>query len=194
MEKIGIMGGSFDPPHKAHLQIAEAALDFLKLDRIVFVPAFAAPLKPLPHSASFADRLAMLKLALKKFRKKWEICEIERERGGVSYSVDTAEFLAEKNPGARMFWIIGTDQLACLHKWREIERLSKIVEFAVLQRGGAAAENENVAGFAKIARVPFEPADISSTQIRQMAKNGENVADFVDADVLNYIKENNLYI
>ncbi|MBR4597916.1 MAG: nicotinate (nicotinamide) nucleotide adenylyltransferase [Opitutales bacterium] len=195
MQKIGIMGGSFDPPHKAHLEISNAAFDFLDLDEIVFVPAFSAPLKPCPHFASFCHRLAMLKIALEKFGRKHRVLEIERERGGVSYSVDTAEYLRGVFPGARLFWIIGTDQLLSLHKWRDIERLSGIVEFAVLQRGGESLrENENLPKKTKIARVEFEPMEISSTQIRRALKNGESAADFVDENVLKYIKDNKLYI
>ena len=195
MQKIGIMGGSFDPPHKAHLEISAAAFDFLGLDEIVFVPAFSAPLKPRPHFAGFEDRLEMLRLALEKFGRKHRVLEIERERGGMSYSIDTAEYLKKMFAGARLFWIIGADQLRSLHKWREIGRLSEIVEFAVFQRGAEPlAENPNLPKNTKISRVKFEPMDVSSTQIRLAVKNGEDVSDFVDENVLNYIKDNKLYI
>ena len=195
MQKIGIMGGSFDPPHKAHLEISNAAFDFLSLDEIVFIPAFSAPLKPQPHFASFADRLKMLGLALQKFGRRHRVLEIERERGGVSYSIDTAAYLKEMFGGAKLFWIIGADQLRSLHKWREVERLSQIVEFAVFKRGEEPlAKNPNLPKNAKIIPAEFEPTDISSTQIRLAVKNGEDVSDFVDENVLNYIKDNKLYI
>ena len=194
MLKIGIMGGSFDPPHKAHLEIANAACESLSLDEIFFIPAFSAPLKPNPHSASFGDRLEMLKIALGNFGRKFRILEIERERGGVSYSIDTVKFLRKKIKGARFFWIIGTDQLLSLHKWRNIEELANLVSFAVVKRGAEKMENPNLPECAKIEVVPFEPMEISSTCIREKLKNGNFENDFVDENVLNYIKEKKLYI
>lgn len=194
MLRIGIMGGSFDPPHKAHLEIANAACGSLNLDEIFFIPAFSAPLKPNPHYAGFADRLEMLKIALKNFDKKFRILEIERERGGVSYSVDTVKFLRKKIKGAQFFWIIGADQLLSLHKWRGIEELAKLASFAAAKRGAEKMENPNLPKCARIEIVPFEPIEISSTDIRQNLKNGNFENDFVDENVLNYIKENKLYI
>ncbi len=194
MLKIGIMGGSFDPPHKAHLEIANAACEALGLYEIFFIPAFTAPLKPNPHIASFDDRLEMLKIALKKFGKKYRILEIEKERGGISYSVDTVKLLREKIKDARFFWIIGTDQLLSLHKWHNIEELAKLASFAVAKRGNEKMENHNLPNYAKIEVVPFEPMEVSSTEIRENLKKGNFENDFVDENVLNYIKEKKLYI
>lgn len=194
MLKIGIMGGSFDPPHKAHLEIANAACEALGLYEIFFIPAFTAPLKPNPHIASFDDRLEMLKIALKKFGKKYRILEIEKERGGISYSVDTVKLLREKIKDARFFWIIGTDQLLSLHKWHNIEELATLASFAVAKRGNEKMENHNLPNYAKIEVVPFEPMEVSSTEIRENLKKGNFENDFVDENVLNYIKEKKLYI
>lgn len=194
MLKIGIMGGSFDPPHKAHLEIANAACEALGLDEIFFIPAFSAPLKPNPHIASFDDRLEMLKISLKKFGKKYRILEIEKERGGISYSVDTVKFLIEKIKDAQFFWIIGTDQLLSLHKWHNIEELARLASFAVAKRGNEKIENHNLPNYAKIEVVPFEPMEVSSTEIRENLKKGNFENDFVDENVLNYIKEKKLYI
>lgn len=194
MLKIGIMGGSFDPPHKAHLEIANAACEALGLDEIFFIPAFSAPLKPNPHIASFDDRLEMLKISLKKFGKKYRILEIEKERGGISYSVDTVKLLREKIKDARFFWIIGTDQLLSLHKWHNIEELATLASFAVAKRGNEKMENHNLPNYAKIEVVPFEPMEVSSTEIRENLKKGNFENDFVDENVLNYIKEKKLYI
>ena len=194
MLKIGIMGGSFDPPHKAHLEIANAACEALGLYEIFFIPAFTAPLKPNPHIASFDDRLEMLKIALKKFGKKYRILEIEKERGGISYSVDTVKLLRGKIKDAQFFWIIGTDQLLSLHKWHNIEELAKLASFAVAKRGNEKMENHNLPHYAKIEVVPFEPMEVSSTEIRENLKKGNFENDFVDENVLNYIKEKKLYI
>lgn len=194
MLKIGIMGGSFDPPHKAHLEIANAACEALGLDEIFFIPAFTAPLKPNPHIASFGDRLEMLKIALKKFGKKYRILEIEKDRGGISYSVDTVKFLIEKIKDAQFFWIIGTDQLLSLHKWHNIEELARLASFAVAKRGDEKMENHNLPNYVKIEIVPFEPMEVSSTEIRENLKKGNFENDFVDENVLNYIKEKKLYI
>ena len=192
--KIGIMGASFDPPHRAHLAVAEAARAFLGLDRVVFVPAFSAPLKARAHAAGFEDRLAMLRLALLKFPAPHEISTLERDRGGTSYSVDTARALAAANPGAELFWIIGADQLLQLHKWREVRELSGIVTFAALGRPGYPfGVPPEAAGFARVVRIPSEEEDVSSTKIRASLENMELPLDLVDAEVLNYIRENKLY-
>jgi nicotinate-nucleotide adenylyltransferase len=192
--KIGIMGASFDPPHKAHIAIASAAFEALDLDKIIFVPAFSAPLKQNPHHAPFEARLHMLELALENFPHPYEISQFEKEKGGVSYSIDTAAEISRKNPEAELYWIIGTDQLLQLHKWKDIETLGKIVSFAVFSRPGFAFNiPETLPSNMRISEIPFAPMGISSSQIRSSFKYPQMRLDLTDAKVLNYIKENKLY-
>ena len=192
--KIGILGASFDPPHRAHIVVAAAAFDALGLDKIIFVPAFSAPLKSVPHSVSFGDRLAMLKLALMDFPHPFEISETEKARGNVSYSIDTAKEIAQSNPTAELFWIIGADQLQQLHKWRDPEGLAKILSFAVFPRPEYPFEvPESLPQNLRIVKVPFAEMTVSSSQIRNALKNGQMCLDLLDTKVLNYIREKKLY-
>lgn len=194
LKKIGIMGGSFDPPHKTHIAAAERAREFLDLDEIFFVPAYSAPLKASPHEAPFEHRLKMLEIALKNFPGKYRIFDVEFKRGGASYSVDTARFFADMFKGGEFFWIIGADQLLQLDKWREIESLSKIVKFACLKRAGFNfAPPDGLPKSVRILEVPFAETPDSSTSARLTIKNGAKNLDFIDEGVLNYIRENKLY-
>lgn len=193
LSKIGIMGGSFDPPHLAHLKIAEAALRDLNLDGVFFIPANRAPLKGFEPRASFADRLNMLKLALENFKGRATILDLEQKRGGTSYSVDTAAALIKEYPNTKFYWIIGADQVESLHKWKDIEKLSKMVEFACFGRPGYSIKT-NLSDSVKIHKIGLEPMDVSSTQIRKMLALGVKKIEFLDEKVLNYIRENKLYI
>lgn len=187
------MGGSFDPPHKAHLEIANVAYEYLGLDEIFFIPAFSAPLKPNPHIASFEDRLEMLKIALKKFCKNFRILEIEKERGGISYSIDTIKFLKDEFNEAQFFWIIGSDQFLSLHKWHKIDELANLVTFVVAKRGDGVDVNPELPENVNLKFIPFAPMEISSTYIRKSLKEENFKNDFIDENVLNYIKENRIY-
>ena len=195
LSKVGIMGGSFDPPHLAHVKIAEAALRDLNLDGVFFIPANRAPLKGFEPRASFADRLNMLKLALENFKGRATILDLEQKRGGTSYSVDTAAYLIKEYPNTKFYWIIGADQVESLHKWKDIEKLSKMVEFACFGRPGYSLKiNDNLPTSVKIHKIELEPVDVSSTQIRKMLALGAKKIEFLDEKVLNYTRENKLYI
>lgn len=192
--KIGVMGASFDPPHKAHIAIAAAAADFLRLDSVIFVPAFCAPLKDHAHFANFEDRCKMLELALEGFAYPYEISRIEAQRGGLSYSVDTAAEIKKNNPQAELFWILGSDQVRQLHKWKDIKKLSEIVSFVCFKRTNYPFEkNEELPLSVKILQSPFEAQDVSSSKIRAELKNPQKHLDLMGAKVLDYIRKNNIY-
>ncbi len=192
--KIGILGASFDPPHKAHFAIASAAVEFLGLDKILFIPAFVSPLKKQNHEASFEDRFAMLGLALSEFKYEFEISDLEKSRGGLSYSVDTAKALHKQYPLAELFWLIGTDQLVQLDKWKDIDELSKLVKFACFKRPNYEFKiPETLKKQTQILNIPFAQIDLSSSDLREAFRKSENCLDLIDAKVINYIKENKLY-
>ena len=131
MKAIGLFGGSFDPVHSGHLLVAQAAREELKLDRLFFIPAAQSPFKPGNQPAPAAERVKMLRLALAG--KTWcEVDEQELQRGGVSYTIDTVNGYSSRYPGTELFYLIGTDHIAQLHKWREAEQLAKLVTFAAL--------------------------------------------------------------
>lgn len=194
--RVGIFGGSFDPPHRAHLSLAEAAFSELKLDRLIFVPAAQSPLKTRAPGASGVLRLAMLRAALAPFPRA-EISSWELEQGGTSWSVRTVEHFEDAFPRADFFWIFGADQLALLDKWRDAERLCRKVKFAVMCRDAAALPPVPAAlrGVARVVPLAIPPMDLSSTEIRAKVAAGkiDELRGCVPAEVLTIIRENHLY-
>ena len=190
---IGILGGSFDPVHKAHMAIAEAAARQMRLGRILLVPAFQAALKPESVCASDAHRLRMLEIAAAKMSAKCEIDTCELMRGGVSYSIDTARYLRAKYSDARLVWIIGSDHIGKLSRWRDIDELCGIVEFACAARPNYSVSAADLPKSARITFVETELSDISSSEIRECVRLGKNTDSMLDSDVALYINENKLY-
>ena len=122
-ERIGILGGSFDPVHNGHIALAEECLHQLKLDKVVFVPAHTSPFKRESGAASCEDRLQMLRLALKK-EEGLELSTYEIDKGGVSYSVETvSHFRKTYGDEAELFFISGADSSKDLSEWKDIEKL-----------------------------------------------------------------------
>lgn len=188
------MGGSFDPPHEAHLKIASAAFDSLGLDEIFFIPANVSPLKQISHASTFEDRLNMLNLALLNFKKASKVIDIENVRGGTSYSIDTAKSLKEIYPQVNFFWIIGADQLENLHRWKNISELSKLVEFACFERPNYKfLKNPSLPDSLIIHKIELDKIDVSSSEIRKSIKSGIKEIEFLDKKVFNYINKNKLY-
>ena len=193
--KIGIMGGSFDPPHLVHIKIAQAAREALNLDEVFFIPANQAPLKGFEPRANFGHRLNMLKLALESVKGAARVLDLELLRGGTSYSVDTARILAREHPNANFYWIIGADQVESLHKWKDIEELARLVEFACFERPGFSLKpNTKLPPLVRIHKIGAEPIGVSSTKIRKMLAHGVKKIEYLDEKVLNYARENKLYI
>ena len=128
--RIGILGGSFDPVHNAHISLAESAAKQLGLDLVIFMPARCAALKDGPPSATCQQRVEMLKIALQSVKFPYEISDIEIKRDGISYSIDTVRELIKKYPDAEIYWIIGSDHLQKLSKWRDIGEFCKLAKFA----------------------------------------------------------------
>jgi len=135
-ERLGILGGTFDPVHNGHLRLAEAALAQLSLDRVLFVPAGTPWRKPERDISPAATRLAMLKLAIKG-KKRFEISTAETDREGPSYTVETLAELGSGHPGAELFLVIGEDALTDLPNWREPEQILELAVVAVAPRIGA---------------------------------------------------------
>lgn len=178
MKTIGILGGSFDPVHLGHTYIAKQAKKELSLDEVWFVPSYQAPLKD-EHIASFKDRVAMLKRALKPYRYM-KISTIEATMSQPSYSFHTMQYFIRKYPFYRFYWIIGDDQLQQLDQWYQIEELKKMVEFVVVNR-----HHQKIKTTFKTIQAPLHPA--TSTDIRQ------GNFDYLYPTVKSYINQYALY-
>ena len=191
-KRVGIFGGSFDPPHKTHIEMAESARKFLGLDLLVFVPACSSPPKFDSHFATFADRAKMLEIALESFSGKFEISSIEAEAKTVCYAADTAEIMAKRFPAAKLYWLAGADMAASIPHWRGIEKLSKIVEFAFFKRAGIPLNAGDFPKNISATEIPFAESQISSSAIRRAIKNGIKT-QWLAPKVAEYIAEKRLY-
>jgi nicotinate-nucleotide adenylyltransferase len=195
--RIGILGGTFDPPHVGHLLAATDAFEALGLDRIVFIPAAEQPLKAGSGVAPAHDRLAMVGLAIEG-DPRYSVDAVEIERGGLSYSVDTLRTLHERwreDRALALFLLLGEDVVATLPKWREPHVLASLAELAILTRAprpndaGTVGEERRAAGRV----VQTRRVDVSSTEIRARVRAGKSIRGFVPAAVDEYIAEHRLY-
>lgn len=198
--RIGILGGSFDPVHLGHLGVATTTADVLGLDRVWLMPAAQAPLRDRGVHASGQQRLEMLNLALDEIllttgEKRLELCELEIQRGGMSYTVDTLRELRILYPEHAWTWIVGEDQFARLAGWREPEILAELAEWAVFARPGhEPAAPPKLPGLCAH-RVESERVwSISSTVVRQRLRAGEAVVGMVPDKVIEYIRQNRMYV
>jgi nicotinate-nucleotide adenylyltransferase len=190
--KIGILGGSFDPIHFGHLIAAQDAFEQCKLDRLILMPAAQAALKPCDAQCSAADRLAMVRAAV-DWDKRLEVSDYELQKGGISYTIDTARHLRRQFPGARLHWIVGGDQLPRLHLWREIEELAKIVEFIFLERPGHPAKTHIEVPGLRLHRCDGHLIEISSTELRARIRADLSPDYFIPHKAIELIREKNLY-
>ena len=189
----GILGGTFDPPHLGHLALADAAHASLGLDALFVVPAAQAPLRDGAPGASEADRLAMVALAFAD--RPWARVDArEMRRGGTSWSIDTARELAAENPGARLVWILGSDQLQKLDRWKEATELCRLVEFAVFSRSGLGVEPPAaLRGIARVTVLRAAETPLSSTAIRESLRKGPPARNGLPPAVAALIEERRLY-
>lgn len=188
--RIGICGGTFDPFHRGHLHPVLAARETMEWDRVIYVPAFVQPFKSERTTASALDRFAMTVLATEEHEGVY-VSKRELERGEISYTVDTLEELRADYPGATLDWIIGDDNLADLHKWRNLDRIFELASFVVLTRGRKQLPDDlkdRPITFALNATVP-----VSSTEIRRRVRAGESIDELVDPRVSHYIHHYRLY-
>lgn len=191
--KLGILGGTFDPPHLGHVAAADAARRTLGLDAVLVVPAGRAPLRGAAPRASDSDRLAMAALAFAD--RPWARVDArEIRRGGVSWSIDTARELVAEHPDAELHWILGSDQLVRLDRWKEAEALCRLVAFAVLARSGLGVEPPvALRGQAKVVVLPAPAEPWSSTLIRETLRGGGSARNGLPPAVATFIEERGLY-
>lgn len=192
--RIGLLGGSFDPVHKAHLSLAHAALNALRLDQVQLIPA-GQPWQRAPLGASPEHRLEMLKLATRD-TTTLEVNPIEIHRIGPTYTIETLQAL---DPAHEYFWILGADQLTNFCTWHRWADIAERVQLAVAQRPGStlvapdALQQWLRTHHRKLLDIPFQPLDISATAIRQRIAQQQSAQDLLPEVVEHYILEHGLY-
>jgi nicotinate-nucleotide adenylyltransferase len=191
--RVGLLGGSFDPVHNAHLALAQRALDALGLDEVLWIPA-AVPWQKARQLASADCRAEMVHLAIEGAEGfRLEPCELRR--GGPSYTIDTVLALRGKEPATQWWLLLGQDQLARLHTWHRWRELIALTGLAVANRAGDAPRMPpELAGEpVTVAEVPLPALAISSTEIRARVAAGLDIGALVPAAVASYIAEHGLY-
>ena len=189
--RLGILGGSFDPPHVGHLLAANDACAHLDLDQLVFIPAGSQPLKTGNTVATGAQRLAMVR-AMVQGDPKYRVSSLEVDRTGLSFTVDTLRHFASEFPAAERFLLVGADVLSSFSQWREPAEVARLAHLVVMVRDGSAAEPEQVARLVS-QRIPTRRVDVSSSEIRERVRLGQSIRGFVTDDVAALIARDGLY-
>jgi len=211
--RLGILGGTFNPIHNAHLRIAEESRDLFGLDRVIFIPAATPPHKPLVGELSFASRLEMVRLAVAD-NPFFSASDMEGVRGGRSYSIDTLRALSLEFPKDELFFIVGADSFNDISTWRDYAAIFTLCNVVCVQRPGstikslakalpvamagefcydAAAKRLNHSSGHGVYALDGVLLDISSSHIRQLARGGRSIRYLVPDAVEHYIKEQRLY-
>lgn len=188
--RIGLLGGSFDPPHIGHLLAASDAFEALTLDRLFFVPASVQPLKAGRACATPAQRLQMARLLVGD-DPRFGVDSIEIDRGGLSYTVDTLTNLAARWPSAELFWLVGADVPRSFAHWRSPERIVELATVVVLQRAGETPDLASMPGHPRC--LTTRRIEISSTEIRDRVRQGQSIRGFVPDAVAAYVQAERLY-
>lgn len=182
--RIGLLGGTFNPIHVGHLEIAKAALNLLNLDKLIFIPAGNPWQKD--DFISFEHRLNMLKLATKDL-KKVEISEIEKDEDKPSFTYQTLQEFHSIYPEAEFIFLMGSDAIKNFGTWKEPNLIKTLARIYVVPR-----QNDPIVDW-HFDRLQYSPISISSSQIRDKIKNGESIEEYVPPEVIEYIKANKLY-
>jgi nicotinate-nucleotide adenylyltransferase len=198
--RVALFGGTFDPIHRGHLAIAAAAADAFQLDTVLFAPAGRQPLKPAGTPTAFVDRLAMTALACRE-DVRFAVSELDAPHadGTPNYTVDTIGALQEQVPAAMIFVLVGADSFLGLRRWHEPDRLLESAEWIVVSRPGFSLDD--------LSRLQLSPPqlkrvhlldsvhdDVSATALRERLRRGETCAELLPPAVLDYIRQNCLYI
>ncbi len=189
--KVGVFGGTFDPPHVGHLEIAGRAKAALHLERILFVPAWIPPHKRRPDLTDFETRVRMTEAAVEGHRD-FEVSRIEAERGGASYTVDTLTILLERHPNWSMWLILGSDTLLEMPGWKEPGRIVCMARLGVYPRAGSV-RSEPAWAHGRVDWIEGPLVEVSSSMIRALVADGQPIKGLVPDPVVQIIEEKGLY-
>lgn len=195
--RLGLLGGTFNPPHVGHLVCAQEAHERLGLDRVILLPARRPPHKEVPEDPGADVRLALLELAVAG-DERFAASDLELRRAGPSYTVDTLRALHDDRPGDELTFIVGADMALSLATWREPGEVLRLARLAVAQRDGARREAiaAAVAPFhdgTRLDQFEMPRLDVSSTQIRRRVAEGRPVRWLVPDAVAAEIRRRGLY-
>jgi len=187
-ERIGILGGAFDPPHFGHLILAEQALDQLKLDHVLFVPSFQPPQNHKSITTPFDQRCEMLDLALEP-SDKFKLSRVEENLEPPTYTVRMLEAINSQQPEASLFFLMGADSLEQLNTWFRPEELQKRAEIVVARRPGSSPGQK-----AAITWLDMPLIEISASKLRARVRSGRSIRFLVPDIVIDYITRCGLYL
>jgi len=197
LRSLGILGGTFNPPHLGHLAIARNARDELGLDWVLLMPAHTIAHKHAAVDPGAEHRLRMCRLLVEDARDASALsaCALEVERGGNTYTVDTLEELHSRHPHARLTLIVGADTARTLPSWREPPRLLALADLAVARRTGVSdqAVLQSVPWPERVRFLHTPLLEVASSAVRERLARGEHVDDLVGGAVAGYIAEHGLY-
>jgi nicotinate-nucleotide adenylyltransferase len=191
MTRIGVMGGTFDPPHNGHFAVATEVASAKQLDRVIFMPA-SKPWQKSDYSDA-EDRLAMTALGA-AHDPRFSVSRIELDRAGPTYTVDTMAGLSGSFPGAALFLIVGADAALNLGTWHRIDELPSYTTIIAVPRPGFDIGSlEGARRTIPVEVVEVTPVDVSSTEIRAAVRAGRSIEGFVPPEVAAYIEDHGLY-
>lgn len=201
VRKIGILGGTFDPIHLAHISIASAAYKKYKLEKVLVMPSNSPPHKNNSTISNASIRSDMIKLAIKD-KKEFEFSDFELKRSGIIYTAETLSLLKAENPNDIYYFILGADSLKSIDTWYKPEIIFKNAKVVVADRPTNLSKTELLDMITKIEakyktvinKMNLIPGDISSSKIKECIKKNKDVSSYLDPLVYSYIKENNLYL
>ena len=185
--KIGIVGGAFDPIHYGHLEIGKEALQRLDLKEVWFMPCYKHVFNK--KIEEFHHRYKMIELALNEVKEDGlKVSDYEGKRKGTSYTIETVRGLLKENPKFEIYWIMGDDVIESLDKWKEPDELVKLAKFVIISRNGKPQKLPENSIF-----LGQRISNISSTEIKELIREGKSIEGMTPKNVIEYIKENNLY-
>jgi nicotinate-nucleotide adenylyltransferase len=195
--RVGILGGTFNPPHLGHLVCAQEAYLHLRLERVMLIPAWIPPHKPVDDEPGAEHRLELCRLAVQG-DERFAVSDIEFVRRGPSFTVDTLEQLSTNAPDSELHLIVGGDIAAGLPRWRQPERVLSLATLAVAERAGTARAEvdqalRQVSGGERAVFFPMPTLEISSSAVRDRVRAGQPIKYIVPDPVAEYIREQGLY-
>jgi nicotinate-nucleotide adenylyltransferase len=195
--RVGILGGTFNPPHLGHLVCAQEAYRELDLSRVILIPASIPPHKPVEDEPGAEHRLRLCQLAVHD-DDRFEVSDLELRRDGPSYTVDTLELLKAETPDTELFLILGGDIAAGLPSWHRVKRVLELATPAIAKRRGTARTAvaqalSDVPGGDRARFFQMPPVGVSSTMIRRRVAAGQPIRYLVPDRVVDYIQRHHLY-